>query len=312
MAPILRPQAERPSHKELSIVVTPLELALAIAAVVVLVVAAAGAGYAVGARGTVVTPEEPETTQGASRTSIGALVSSTGAELAHIAVRTGVEIGSRALRDSLGSLSAWAQQERPDLRNVTGEDGTVTLMFTDIEGSTAANQRLGDDRWLAILAVHDRLLRRCVRSNRGHVIKTQGDSFMVAFAVPDNALACAVTIQQQLVTLDVGERVALRVRIGLHTGPAIARGRDLFGINVATAARVAGEARGGEILVTDQFAERLTGEHDVGQSRKVSLKGITGTHRVRSVQWDAAAAQVAPTATAGSVRPAGAGRLRRR
>jgi class 3 adenylate cyclase len=272
--------------------VTTLELALAIVA---LVTAAAGTGYAAGLRRaasrqrTAAMRDERESTPESARSSIGALVSSTGAELAQIAVRTGVEIGSRALRDSLGSLTAWAQQERPDLREVTGKDGSVTLMFTDIEGSTALNERLGDERWLEILAAHDLLLRRCARSSGGHVIKTQGDSFMVAFADPERAIGCAVAIERKLDTLDVGEDIALRIRVGLHAGPAIARGRDLFGINVATAARVAGEARGGEILVTDELARRLTADHKLGPPQKVSLKGITGTHRVRSVPWDAEA-----------------------
>jgi adenylate cyclase len=76
------------------------------------------------------------------------------------------------------------------------------------------------------------------------------------------------------------------VRIGLHTGAAIARGRDLFGVNVATAARVAAHARGGEILVTEAVAARLPSEVDLSRPREVRLKGLSGTQRVRSARWE--------------------------
>jgi class 3 adenylate cyclase len=271
-------------------VVTPLLAAALFAIVAVLVAGALGIGYAVGSRSAsrqphISTSAKPVAGSDGRPASLGALVTRTGSELATIAVRTGLDLGNRAIRDSLGALSTWAQQERLDLRRVTAEDGTVTLMFTDIEGSTALNERLGDERWLEVLAAHDHLLRRLVRSGGGRVIKTQGDSFMVAFADAVRAVACAVAIEQGLVSLDSGADADLRVRIGMHTGPALARGDDLFGLSVATAARVAAEAAGGEILVTKQLAERL-GDRELGRPRRLTLRGITGTQVVRSVPWE--------------------------
>ena len=271
-------------------VVTPLLAAALFAIVAVLVAGALGIGYAVGSRSAsrqahISTPAEPLAGPDGRTASLGKLVTRTGSELATIAVRTGLDLGNRAIRDSLGALSTWAQQERLDLRRVTAEDGTVTLMFTDIEGSTSLNERLGDERWLEVLAAHDHLLRRLVRSRGGRVIKTQGDSFMVAFADAAGAVACAVAIEQGLVSLDTGLDADLRVRIGMHTGPALARGDDLFGLSVATAARVAAEAAGGEILVTEQLAERLH-DRELGRPRTLTLKGITGTQVVRSVPWE--------------------------
>ncbi len=256
---------------------------------VVLLPVAFAAGHLTGRRRPLAAA--PETRPESSReiadpaASLAAIVRRTGVELTQIAVQTGVDIGSRVVRDSLGSLSTWAVRERPDLHRVTGKDGTVTLMFSDIEGSTALNEKLGDDGWLEVLTVHDKLVRRCIRHERGQVIKALGDSFMAAFADPDTALSSAVAVQRELGAPDAVPGATVRVRIGLHTGPAIARGRDLFGINVATAARVAAQARGGEILVTEDLATRLDGTHTLGKPRKVTLKGISGAPRVLAVRW---------------------------
>ncbi len=257
------------------------------ALLVVLVTAGFAAGYLTGRRRVPEPPPPPEPAPAVAerRGNLATIVRRTGAELTQIAVQTGVDLGTRVVRDSLGSLSAWAVRERPDLHRVTGEDGTVTLMFTDIEGSTAHNQQLGDDQWLEVLSVHDKVVRRCIRDERGQVIKTLGDSFMAAFAHPDAALSSAVCVQKKVTELRTPSDAPINVRIGLHTGPAVARGRDLFGINVATAARVAAQALGGEILITEDVATRLDGSHTLGKARKIALKGISDAPRVRSVPW---------------------------
>lgn len=259
---------------------------LAVVLLVVLLPATFAAGYLIGRR-SAPEPSPPSAPSSVADpgASLATIVRRTGAELTQIAVQTGVDLGSRVVRDSLGSLSSWAVRERPDLHRVTGEDGTVTLMFSDIEGSTALNERLGDERWLEVLTAHDKVVRRCIRAERGQVIKTLGDSFMAAFARPQAALESAVAVQRELTADGAPTGATIRVRIGLHTGPAIARGRDLFGINVATASRVAAEARGGEILVTEDMAGKLDGTHELGKPRKVTLKGISGAPRVLSVRW---------------------------
>lgn len=256
-----------------------------VAALLVTVAAGAfGCGVLVGRR-RAPEPAPPPPPAAEEPASIAGIVRRTGAELTQIAVQTGVDLGSRFVRDSLGSLSAWAVRERPDLRRVTAADGTVTLMFTDIEGSTELNERLGDDGWLALLSEHDRVVRRCVRQGRGQVIKTLGDSFMVAFADAAQGVESAVGVQRDVGELEAPLGAAIRVRIGIHRGPAIARGRDLFGINVATASRVAAHARGGEILVTEDVAECLDGDDRLGRPRTVRLKGISGAPRVVPVRW---------------------------
>ena len=120
----------------------------------------------------------------------------------------------------------------------------------------------------------------------GMEVKAQGDGFMLAFAEPAAALDCAVAIQRRLAERNAaGAECPLRVRIGLHTGPAIRRGRDFFGRNVVIAARVAAQAVGGEILVTEQLRAAADAP-EAPAPRDLSLKGLEGTQRVHAVAWD--------------------------
>ena len=208
-----------------------------------------------------------------------------------LAVRVGTELGRRGLAPvvagSLRKLADLAETDRPALESVTAADGTVTLMFSDIEGSTALNERLGDEAWLALLKEHDAIVRREVRAHRGEVVKTQGDSFMVAFKAAPSAVSCAIEIQRTLAQRVLAEDPPLRVRIGLHTGQVTKQGRDLFGLNVAVAARVADEAAGGEILVSSAV-QKLAAQADgvrYGKGRRVQLKGISEAETVYPIRW---------------------------
>lgn len=190
-----------------------------------------------------------------------------------------------AVSDSLEDLAAWAaDQPSEDILSIAAPDGTVTLLFSDIEDSTALNDRLGDKAWVRVLAAHDALVRAAVDKRRGRVVKSAGDGFMVAFRDPVSAVLAARGIQRSLArTLDPRLRLTpVRVRIGVHTGTAISRDGDYFGRNVAMAARVAGLADGGEVLVTEAVRE---GTADSGDRRMrfedagtVELKGLPGEH----------------------------------
>jgi adenylate cyclase len=194
-----------------------------------------------------------------------------------------------AFRSSVEELAGWAEAEQPDLRRVAARDGTVTILFSDIEDSTAMNEELGDRAWLRVLGAHDSIVRGRVDEHDGHIVKSQGDGFMVAFASPEQSVRCAVDIQR---TLAAGSRrlrkTPVRVRIGIHVGKAVTKDGDLFGRNVALAARVASCADGGEILVSSQV-EEAAGEIDgidFASSREVELKGLPGQHRLLAVRWD--------------------------
>jgi class 3 adenylate cyclase len=196
-----------------------------------------------------------------------------------------------AVRGSLEEMVGWAEEEKPDLRRMAADDGTVTLFFSDIENSTALNEQLGDRAWLKVLGAHDKIVRGRVERHDGHIVKSQGDGFMVVFAEPHEALRCAVEVQQSLES--GGRRLRrnpIRVRIGIHRGEAVAKDGDFFGRNVAFAARVAGQAEGGEILVSSEVAEAVEGEGQVDfvRPRDVELKGLPGEHRLLAVDWQPA------------------------
>lgn len=182
-----------------------------------------------------------------------------------------------ALRSSVEDLAGWAQVERPDLARLAAGDGSVAILFSDIEGSTALNVELGDKAWVKLLAKHEALVRRHVTAYDGHVIKTQGDGFMVAFGPAEHAVDCAIAVQRSLRPrrrrpLDT----EIRVRIGIHRGTAVRREDDLFGRNVAYAARVAGHAAGGEILVSDPVVAALVEAADVSRRGRRSSRGWPG------------------------------------
>ncbi len=195
---------------------------------------------------------------------------------------------SEVLWGSFEDLAGWAEEAEPELRQLAAGDGTVAILFTDIEDSTALNEQLGDKAWLKILGAHDQIIRRCVAEHRGHVVKSQGDGFMAAFATPGEATRSAVAIQRGMASGPRRLRGAgVAVRIGIHSGPALEKGGDLFGRNVALAARVADQAGGGEILVTAEAWEAVGGddEQPLIERREVELKGLPGQWEVVEVGW---------------------------
>ncbi|MFI5510637.1 adenylate/guanylate cyclase domain-containing protein [Mycobacterium sp. NPDC051804] len=185
-----------------------------------------------------------------------------------------------AVRSSIEDLADWAEVERPDLARLA-PNGRVAILFSDIEESTALNERIGDRAWVRLISRHDKMVRRHVTKHSGHVVKSQGDGFMVAFAQPDQAVRCSLDIQRSLRR----ESENIRVRIGIHVGKSVRRGEDFFGRNVAMAARVAGEADGGEVLVSKEVRDALANAdgYEFDGGRDASLKGFSGTHRLYAV-----------------------------
>ncbi|MCM3514500.1 adenylate/guanylate cyclase domain-containing protein [Nocardioides sp. P86] len=187
------------------------------------------------------------------------------------------------LQSSLEDLQAWAAEQQQSVASMASSDGRVTLLFSDIEGSTRLNERLGDATWVRVLQAHDILLRARIERYRGQVVKTAGDGFMVAFRDPEAACRAAVGVQRDLKrTLDPRLRLVapVRVRIGIHTGPVVARDGDYFGRNVAMAARVADTAQGGEVLASEAVRAALDDDAavDLVEAGEVGLKGLPGVH----------------------------------
>ena len=133
--------------------------------------------------------------------------------------------------------------------------GTITMLFTDIEGSTTGIQALGSDRWEDVLEVHAKILRAALAANEGIEVRTEGDSFFAVFTSARAAIAAAAAAQRELHGAEWPHGAALRVRMGMHTGEArpatTDAGTDYIGFEVHRAARIAAAAHGGQILLSD-------------------------------------------------------------
>ncbi len=176
----------------------------------------------------------------------------------------------------------------PDLRSHTAPDGTVTLLFSDIEGSTAMFDRLGDLRAQEVLHIHNDIFRQRLASFDGHEVKSMGDGFMLAFSSARRALQCAVAIQTALAAYnEEQDNEPLRMRIGIHTGEALSESDDFYGKHVILASRVAGQAQGGQILVSSLFKALTDSAGDIvfGEEQEVELKGLSGLNSVYPVEW---------------------------
>ncbi len=108
-----------------------------------------------------------------------------------------------AVRSSVEDLADWAEVERPDLARLA-PSGKVAILFSDIEESTALNERIGDRAWVRLIGSHDKLVRRQVKKHSGHVVKSQGDGFMIAFAQP--GAGGAVQRRRTTLTSDAAQR----------------------------------------------------------------------------------------------------------
>jgi class 3 adenylate cyclase len=156
-------------------------------------------------------------------------------------------------------------------------------MFTDIAGSTNLLEAMGDEAWQSLLSWHDKTLRSLFGANRGEEVVATGDGFFVAFASPDDALACAVAIQRDLAAHRASAGFAPQVRIGIHASDATMVGRNFTGKGVHEAARIGGLAEGGEIVASADTA--AGGQFSTRDARTVTVKGISDPIEVVTVDW---------------------------
>jgi class 3 adenylate cyclase len=170
-------------------------------------------------------------------------------------------------------------RERPDLSGSFATDGTVTIVFTDIVDSTVMLSRLGDAAWLDVIRRHNDVIREVTKAHEATVVETQGDGSMLAFSSARRAVACARAIQDAIDRAFADSSPPIRVRIGIHTGDAIEEADHFFGTTVHYAARVAGQAVGGEVLVSS-LVHDLVGDGGFLEGREVELKGLEGRHRL--------------------------------
>jgi class 3 adenylate cyclase len=216
---------------------------------------------------------------------------------AHLSFPAAGQDEGASFPSSVMAVAAAVQAEQPDLRSRAAPDGTVTLLFTDLEDSTRMTERLGDQGWIQLLRVHNRILRAQAAAHGGFEVKSQGDGFMFAFSGGREAILCAIDIQREFAAYNrANPNLPLVVRIGLHAGEAVRERDDFFGRNVVLAARIASEAPAGAIWVSGLLKDLVeaTGDIEFGPEREMELKGLSGVHRVCEVRWQAGAERPAP------------------
>ena len=151
------------------------------------------------------------------------------------------------------------------------ERALLTVVFTDIVGSTERAASLGDLKWKDLLQAHDGVVRRQMRNFEGQVVNTTGDGFLLSFNGPTRAIQCTDAIRADLKSL------GLDIRAGVHTGECERRGADLSGLTVHIAARIAAAARADETLVSGTVKELVVGSNlQFAPAGTHALKGVPG------------------------------------
>ena len=197
-------------------------------------------------------------------------------------------VSSHETSPSIAQIVAEVGADLPGCRERTSPDGMLTVAFTDIEGSTEIMERIGEDRFVELMLIHNQIVRSCVDKYFGEVVKSRGDGFLVSFGSASAALDFAVQLQRVLhVHNEQDFTQALLVRIGIHTGNIFQLDDDFLGKAVVMAARITGHARGGEILVSDECRTYTfhVGRWRYGQAVELRLKGLANVAHVYPLDW---------------------------
>src|SRR6478672_10635526 len=167
------------------------------------------------------------------------------------------------------------------------DPGIRTVLFTDIVDSTTLTQSLGDEAAMAMLGVHDTIVRDALSASGGREVKHTGDGIMASFVSTAGAVRCAIQIQRELDKhAQANPERPLKVRVGAAAGEPVEQHNDLFGSTVQLAARLCAHAQPQQILVSNAIAELCLGKgfsfEDVGE---VSLKGFNSPVRAHAAAW---------------------------
>ena len=185
----------------------------------------------------------------------------------------------QSLSDLIDSLDASLE------RSLTARQrsATVTLLISDIEGSTSRGVTLGDAVWSSVVQRHFDQLERIADAHDGTVIKTMGDGALIAFDSAVSGARAAVEIQRAVEEPDLPDTYL--VRVGVHTGEVVKTDDDYFGFTVNKTARLAAAAAGGQILVSDTVHALIAQapEFTLGNPVSLDLKGLPGAHQAYSL-----------------------------
>lgn len=198
-----------------------------------------------------------------------------------------LQVNSIERKEQPPALAA-EQPPQPQTLDLLSSEMTVTIMFTDVVGSTAMNQRLGDQKARQVMRAHDELVRNHTKIHSGVEVKSMGDGFMLTFPSAKRAVSAGIAMQRELISSSFRYRESgLAIRMGMTVGEPIREEHDLFGMAVVVAARIGAKAVGGQILTsqivyailseTGQFKFNPVGEH--------SLKGVAQSQTLYEVVW---------------------------
>jgi DNA-binding NarL/FixJ family response regulator/class 3 adenylate cyclase len=176
-------------------------------------------------------------------------------------------------------------------------NGKVTLVFTDVEGSTQLVRQLGD-AYAQLLGDHRRLLREAVEEARGHVVDHRGDEFFMVFDDPRRAADAVISAQRAFAAHTWPEGVDLRVRMGMHTGEPTFRDGAYYGLDVHRAARIAQAGSGGQILLSQQTRDHVHPTHELEDLGEHELPGLGEPERLFQLTVPGLPARFPPLSTA--------------
>lgn len=189
-----------------------------------------------------------------------------------------------AIADFLGDGASAARDVEK-----AADQASVTILFTDMEGSTALTQRVGDAAAQKVVHAHNRIVREALGAHGGTEIKHTGDGLMVSFPSATRAVECAIAIQQQLAAYtEKHPDFSLRVRVGLNAGEPVAEAGDYFGTAVQLAARICQMAEPGQILVSGVVRDLTAGKRFLfADHGETAPRGFEDTVRLYEVRWEA-------------------------
>ncbi len=163
--------------------------------------------------------------------------------------------------------------------------GLVTILFTDMEGSTSLTQRLGDERAQEVLRAHNGIVRDALKAHGGTEIKHTGDGVMTSFPATTKALECAIAIQGSFAAYNESAETPIRVRIGINAGEPVAEDEDLFGTAVQLAARICAHAEPCQVLASNVVRELAAGKRYLFSDQgDVVLRGFDDPVRLYEVR----------------------------
>jgi class 3 adenylate cyclase len=192
-----------------------------------------------------------------------------------------MEAAVRAIDEFLGEGEEAVAASAPAAEDIH------TILFTDVEGSTALTDRLGDAKARDLLREHERMVREALKTHGGSEVKALGDGFMTSFSSATKALECAIAVQRAFTERNESAEEPILVRVGLNAGEPIAEEHDLHGTAVNEAARITTTAKGGEILASNVVRELVKGKDFLFADRgEASLKGFDEPVRLYEVKWE--------------------------